>query len=189
MSVQPSSQEIPSRPPEELGSTGRFMAQVMRELRALAAHHLQGERRNHTLQPTELVHEAYLRLADVEDGRWKGRTHFFAVAASAVRQVLVDHARAHRAQKRGMGKRWVELQDDDAMTPDNTVDILALDEALQALGRMDARQHQVVEMRFFGGLTVEEIAGVLSVSPRTVKNLWRAARAWLIHSMREPEPR
>jgi RNA polymerase sigma factor (TIGR02999 family) len=163
----------------------RLLPLVVGELKALAAHYLRHERKDHTLQPTELVHEAYLKLIDQTRIDWQGRTHFFAVAAAAVRQVLVDHARAHRAQKRGRGLRSVTLHDFDAVSDAPSMDILSLDEALVALGKLSARQHQVVELRFFGGLRVEDIAQIMNVSPRTVKGLWRAARAWLIQKMQE----
>jgi RNA polymerase sigma factor (TIGR02999 family) len=145
------------------------------ELRRLAARYMRRERRAHTLQPSGLVHEAYLRLAGAPDCDWHSRAHFFAIAARVMRQVLVDHAR-----KRGAAKRegqLVTLQDVDA--PALPVELLDLDDALRELAALDPRQARVVELRFFGGLDVEETAEVLDLSARTVKREWRTARAWL----------
>lgn len=156
--------------------------EVLVELRQVAARYLRRERKDHTLQPTELVHEAYLKLMD-QSHRWQSRTHFFSVAAQAVRQVLVDHARSHRALKRGGGRRMVTLHDFDAADSPRLVDLLELDNALRELALLDPRQCKVVEMRFFGGLKIEEIAVELDISPRTTKGIWRSARAWLIHRL------
>ncbi len=159
---------------------GRLMPLVYDELRRLARGYLQRERSDHTLQPTSLVHEAYLRLVDQTVTSYQNRNHFFGIAAQVMRRILVDHARRRRAGKRGGGE--VALQFDDVeMSPRQTrdVDLIALDDALQDLARLDARQSQVVELRFFGGLTNEEIAQSLEISPRTVKREWRMARAWL----------
>ncbi|MHC4991873.1 MAG: ECF-type sigma factor [Planctomycetota bacterium] len=169
----------------ELGSGRRdkaddLLAAVYGELRKLAAHYLHHERRGHTLQPTALVHEAYLRLIDQSAVDWQGRAHFFAVAAQMLRRVLVDHARARGAEKRGGGRRRVELHD---VWPDGRerpgLDLLDLDDALVELGQLHDRQRQVVELRFFGGLTIAETANVLGIAEPTVKKDWRTARAWL----------
>ncbi|MGZ4985664.1 MAG: ECF-type sigma factor, partial [Chthoniobacterales bacterium] len=137
------------------------------------------ERPDHTLQATGLVHEAYLRLVDQSTTTWQNRAHFFGVAAQIMRRILVDYARAHRAEKRGGG--WDKLALDEASTPlpERGVDLIALDDALKDLLVLDPRQSQIVELRFFGGLTNEEIGEVLDVSPTTVKRDWRMAKAWL----------
>lgn len=154
---------------------------VYDELRRMAASSLRRERPDHTLQPTALVHEAYLRLAHEPEARWENRAHFLAVAAQAMRRILVDHARARNARKRGGGDVRLPLEDVDSVTtalpPD--LDLIVLDEALVRLAALDPRQARIVELRFFGGLTVEETATVTGTSPRTVKREWQVARAWL----------
>lgn len=158
-----------------------LVERVYGELRALAASYSRGQARGHTLQPTALVHEAFLKLVDQPLERWESRAHFFAVAARAMRQVLTDHARARVAQKRG-GEGWerVTLHEEAlAGGGGREIDLLALDEAMAELREYDERMHQVVELRYFGGLTLEEAASVLKVSTTTVENDWRAARAWL----------
>ena len=157
----------------------RLMPVVYDELRGIARQYLQRERRDHTLQATALVHEAYLRLVDQAETTWHDRARFFAVAAGIMRRILVDHARSHRAAKRGGGREKIQLDEELAPSPERDVDLVALDDALKDLGRFDSRQSQIVELRFFGGLTVEEVAEVLEISPRTVKREWRLARAWL----------
>src|SRR5580704_16805624 len=154
----------------------RLAPLVYRELRRLAASYLRRERRDHTLQPTALVHEAYLRLADQSQIQSRNRAQFFAIVANLMRQILVNHAERHKAAKRGGGNK-VMLEDAGplAQTPP-PVDLLDLNEALDKLARLDPRQSRIVELRFFGGLTEEEIAGVLDVSPITVKREWRMAR-------------
>lgn len=159
--------------PEEL------TARVYDELRALAAAHLKRERPGHTLQATALAHEAFLRLQGQQRFRSFGRDQFLALAARMIRRILVDHARKRDRLKRGGGKQAVTLDDALAMTNDAAVDLLDLHAALQKLSTLDERQADVVELRFFGGLNVEEVARVVGVSPRTVDNEWRAARAWL----------
>jgi RNA polymerase sigma factor (TIGR02999 family) len=154
---------------------------VYDELRAIAAQKMRSERADHTLQPTALVNEAFLRLVDQTRVQWQGRAHFCAVAASMMRRILVDHARRRDADKRGAGQRPVVL--DEAFAPSggqNPVDIVALDDLLNRLAELNERHARVVELRFFGGLTVEETAHALGISPATVKNDWRAARAWLL---------
>jgi RNA polymerase sigma factor (TIGR02999 family) len=153
---------------------------VYDELHRLARHYMRRERSGHSLQATALVNEAYMRLADYTRMQWQDRAHFFAVSAQVMRRILVEHARRHNV-KRGRGVQHVPLEDavmvgggEDAET-----DLVALDDALLALARIDPRKAQIVEMRFFGGLTVEETGAVLDVSPGTVKRDWRAAKAWL----------
>ena len=157
---------------------------LYRELRRLAEAAMRAERANHTLQPTALVHEAYLRLAGAH-GRFESRAHFLDVAASAMRRVLVDHARGRNAHKRGRGATLVTLDDlEDLPQPAaEDVDLVVLDDALSRLAALDARQGQIVELRFFGGLSVEETAAVLGVSERTIKREWQMSRAWLRREM------
>ena len=157
----------------------KLMPLVYEELRGLARQYLKSERRNHTLQATGLVHEAYLRLVDQTATTWRDRAHFFSVAAGVMRRVLVDYARSHRADKRGGGLEKIQLDDAVALSPQRHVNLVALDEALSDLAMFDPQQSQIVELRFFGGLTVEEVAELIEISPRTVKREWRLARAWL----------
>lgn len=161
----------------------RLMPLVYDELRMLARGYLQRERSDHTLQATGLVHEAYLRLVDQDTTDWKNRAHFFWIAAQAMRRILVEHARRHRAEKRGGAMERVKF--DEALIPatGRSVDLLALDDALKELAQLRPQQSQIVELRFFGGMTIEEAAEVLDVSPRTVKREWRMARAWLRKTM------
>jgi len=151
---------------------------VYDELRRLARRHLRGERNGHSLQATALVNEAYVRLVDLTRIQWQDRAHFFAVSAQVMRRILVDRARRRNA-KRGRGLPHISLDDAVVVAPEPSLDLVALDEALQALARVDARKAQVVEMRFFGGLSVEESAAVLQVSSVTVMRDWRTAKAWL----------
>jgi RNA polymerase sigma factor (TIGR02999 family) len=154
-----------------------LMPVVYQELRRVAHNYLQGERRDHTLQSTAVVHEAYVRLVG-RAGGFQNRSHFFAVAAQLMRQILVDYARKHRAMKRDGG---CKLAFDEAMeVPNNKgVDIVDLDDALKELSRLDARQSRIVELRFFAGLSIDETAEALSISPATVERSWASARAWL----------
>ena len=155
-----------------------LMPLVYDELRRLARSYVRRERAR-SVQATEIVHEAYLRLAGDRPRRWRGRTHFLAIAAISMRRVLVERARARGAAKRGGDRVQVTLDDDLAAGPGAAVDFLAIDEALSSLAALDARQARVVELRFFGGLTVEETAEATGVSPATVKRDWTLARAWL----------
>ena len=157
---------------------------VYKELHRLARRYLRRERSGHTLQATALVHEAYMRLADYTRMQWQDRAHFFAVSAQAMRRILVDHAR-RRNVKRGRGVLHVPLEDVVVIDSgeDTDTDLVALDEALIGLTRIDPRKAQIVEMRFFGGLTVEEIGEVLKVSTGTIKRDWRAAKAWLYQEL------
>jgi RNA polymerase sigma factor (TIGR02999 family) len=151
---------------------------VYNELRAVAHHYLRAERPGHTLQSTALVHEAYLRLVDQNPAQTQNRAHFVAVAAKLMRQILVDYARSRRAAKRGPD-RQVELDETMLLPRERHVDVIALDDALIELSRRDAQQERIVELRFFGGLTLEETAEVLDVSASTVKREWNMAKAWL----------
>src|SRR6266705_4312527 len=152
---------------------------VYEELRRLAHRHMRGERPGHTLQTTALVNEAYLRLADQINPRWQNRAHFFAVAARAMRQILVSYARGQRSQKRGGGALKVELDEVAVVSPEESKEIVDLHEALERLGTLDSRKAQVVELKYFGGLNYDEMAEVLKISPVTVRRDWEFARAWL----------
>ena len=149
------------------------------ELRALAARQFRGQPVNHTLQPTVLVHEAFLRLVGRPEKDWNDRKHFFAVAATAMRQILVNHARAKNTEKRGGGERPVLLNDEIVGKTGNNLDVLDLNDALEKLAVVDPRKHRVVELRFFAGLTVPEVAEVMDLSVTSIESEWRAARAWL----------
>lgn len=157
----------------------QLLPYVYDELRVLAAEMMREERTDHTLQATALVHEAYLKLVDQTRVQWRDRAHFFAVAAQALRRILVDHARTHRSAKRGHGRAKLSVQDELAASYERELDLVALDEALAELTSSHPRHAQIVEMRFFTGLTVPEIAAVLGVATRTVERKWRFARAWL----------
>lgn len=157
----------------------RLMPMVYDELRRLAASRFSAPRQPGSLDPTEIVHEVYVRLTGPKQVDWAGRTHFFAVSARAMRRVLVDEARRRRAGKRGGDRQAITLNEAVAPADDCKLDVLELDEALSKLGKLNARQAEVVELRFFGGLTVEECADVLDVSRRTVLGDWSMARAWL----------
>jgi len=155
---------------------------VYDELHRLARRYMKGERSGHSLQTTALVNEAYMRLVDYERMQWQNRAHFFAVSAQLMRRILVEHARRHNL-KRGGGVQHLSLEEASLVGGDQDADLVALDDAMNGLARIDARKVQVVEMRFFGGLSVEETAEVLKVSPVTVKRDWRAARAWLYREL------
>ena len=157
----------------------RLMPVVYDELRRLADHYLRQERPDHTLQGTALVHEAYLKLIDQTQVDWRNRAHFFGVAAQLMRQILVDHARRHRSSKRGGAQQKLTLDEAVDYSQSRDVDLVALDDALTALAQRDERQSRIVELRFFGGLTIEETAVALDISPATVKVDWSMAKAWL----------
>jgi len=157
-----------------------LMPLVYAELRRLAASYLRRERTDHTLQPTALVHEAYLRLVEQKNVQWQDKSHFFAITAQLMRRILVDHARGHLADKRGSGAPKVPLTEAIVMSQERPAELLALDESLSRLASLDVQQARVVELRIFAGLTVEETAEVLSISPATVKRDWRMAKAWLL---------
>ena len=156
---------------------------VEAELRKVARAYIAKERPGHTLQPTALVNEVFLRLMSSHDVNWQDRAHFFGISARLMRRVLVDHARSHGYQKRGGGAQRITLDERLASTPPLDFDVLALDAALTRLGEIDERRCRVIELRFFAGLTVEETAVALSVSPDTVKRDWRLAKLWLLREM------
>jgi RNA polymerase sigma-70 factor (ECF subfamily) len=157
----------------------RLLPLVYGELRRIAARQLRSERANHTLQPTALVHEAYLRLVDQRQVDWQDRAHFLGVAAQTMRRILVDHARRHGARKRGDGVQCVSIDDARELAASQEMPLLALDNALHRLEAVDPELSRIVELRAFGGLTIEEAAHVLKVSPSTAKRGWRTAKAWL----------
>lgn len=155
------------------------------ELRSLASRYLQRERGDHTLQTTALVHEAYLRLANQREVHWKNREQFLGVAAQLMRRILVDHSRGHDAKKRGRGFEKVFLEEAAGVSKEKAADVIALDEALTRLAEFDPQQAQLVELRFFGGLSIEESAGVMGVSRTTLKRNWNLAKAWLARELRK----
>jgi RNA polymerase sigma-70 factor, ECF subfamily len=157
---------------------------VYEELRRLAHHHMGGQRSNHTLQTTALVNEAYLRLADQTNPRWQDRAHFFAVAARAMRQVLVSYARGQQAQKRGRGALKVDLDEAALVSPEESKEIVELHEALEQLSALDPRKAEIVELKYFGGLSYDEIAEVLKISRITVRRDWEFAKVWLYTQLR-----
>jgi RNA polymerase sigma factor (TIGR02999 family) len=155
---------------------------VYNELRRLARSHLRLQRPNHTLQTTALVHEAYLRLASEKSVHVENRSHFLGIAAQLMRWILVDYERKRRAAKRGAGLTLLTL-DQNLASPRRDVDVLALDEALDRLGKLDSQQSQIIELRYFGGLSIEDTSEFLGISPATVKRSWASARAWLLREM------
>ena len=167
------------------GAEDRLMPLVYAELRRMAASRLRRERADHTLQATALVNETYLRLIEIDTIDWQSRSHFFALAAKLMRRILVDHARARRARKRGGSRESINLDDVLVFTTPRSEQMIALDDALNRLGTYDPRQGQIVELRFFGGLSEEEIAAHLGISVRTVKRDWRMAKAWLYKELSE----
>lgn len=164
------------------GASDQLAQMVYSELHDLAVHYMRGERSDHTLQPTALVHDAYLRLIDQRNVSWQNRAHFYGIAAQAMRRILVDHARRKNSAKRDGGER-VTLDESVADATDSSIDLLALDDALQKLAALDVRQALVVELRFFGGLSIEDSAEALSVSVATVNRDWTMARAFLRREM------
>lgn len=169
----------------------RLMAAIYDDLKRLAAGHLSRERAGHTLHPTALVHEAYLRLVNQRTAQWNDRVHFFSVASRIIRRILIDHARERNALKRGGGeggaRSAVRIEADQVEAPARDLDLIALDEALRELAELSERQARIVELRFFGGLTVPEIAAALSIGSRSVDREWQVARAWLFDRLSEPE--
>ncbi|MBL9150298.1 MAG: sigma-70 family RNA polymerase sigma factor [Phycisphaerae bacterium] len=157
----------------------RLMTAIYGDLRRLALVHMRAEHATHTLQPTALVHEAYVRLLDQHQREWKSRVHFFALAARIIRRILIDHARERQALKRGGAAARVPLEPDCMTALPRDLDLLALDEALEELAKLNEQQARIVELRFFGGCNVDEIADLLGIASRTVDRHWRAARAWL----------
>jgi RNA polymerase sigma factor (TIGR02999 family) len=167
------------------GALERLAPLVHKELHRLARRYLAGERPGHTLQVTALVNEAYLRLIDASQMQWQNRAHFFGVAAQLMRQILVDFARSRQSQKRGGEVTQVPLDEALVVSEEKEADLVALDDALKALAAIDPRRSQLVELRFFGGLSVEETAEVLKTSPRTVSREWSLAQAWLYRELRK----
>lgn len=159
------------------------MPLVYDELRKLAASQLRRERNDHTLQPTALVHEVYLRLAEQKNVHWQDKSHFFGVTAQLMRRILVDHARGHLADKRGSGLPKVALNEAIVMSREQPAELLALDESLTRLADTDPQQSKIVELRIFAGLTIEQTAEVLRISPATVKRDWNLAKAWLMREI------
>ena len=164
------------------GAAEKLLPLVYTELHRLAASYMRRERPDHTLQPTALINEAYLRLAH-GDMEWNSREHFIGMAANVMRHVLVDHARAHKAQQRDGGMKRVELREDLAISAEKLEEVVALDEALRSLESLHPRQGKVVELRYFGGLSIEQIASVLGMSERSVKRDWSLARIWLFREL------
>jgi RNA polymerase sigma factor (TIGR02999 family) len=162
---------------------------VYGELRRVARRYLRKERPDHTLQSGALVHEAYLRLLREKTPQWENRAHFFGFAAQLMRHILVDHARSRNAAKRGAGVPRLALDEEMALSRGRDLDLLALDDALNRLAELDPQQSKLIELRFFGGLSIEETAVVLNISPATVKREWTTARAWLQREMKSKDPR
>jgi len=160
-------------------AAARLIPLVYGELRRLAGGYMRQERSDHTLQPTALVHEAFLKLAEQHSIDWQGRAHFFRVAAQMMRRILIDHARGNLREKRGSGERPVPLDEALVFAPEQSMELIKLDEALERLTKIDPRQGRIVELRFFGGLTVEETAEAMGISAKTVKRDWSVAKAWL----------
>jgi RNA polymerase sigma factor (TIGR02999 family) len=167
----------------ERGALDALMSAVYPELRRIAARHLQRERPGNSLQTTALVHEAYLKLIDQNRAEWQDRAHFYAIAAEIMRRILVDHARATHREKRGGGVPLLELDEALRMSDKKSMELIALDDALNGLAKLDLQQSRVVELRFFGGLTVEETAEALRISRSTVNRDWVTARAWLLREL------
>jgi RNA polymerase sigma factor (TIGR02999 family) len=167
----------------------RLLPLVHSELRRLARSYMRRERKTHTLQATALVNEAYLRLVDQQGVEWNGRAHFFGIAAREMRRILVDHARKRGAEKRGGGASAIPLDGAIEMGEAGRVDLVALDDALKDLETLDPRQHRVVELKYFGGLSIDEIAEVMRLSPATVKREWATAKLWLAHALGAKEAR
>ncbi|HXJ92691.1 MAG TPA: sigma-70 family RNA polymerase sigma factor [Terriglobia bacterium] len=172
----------------EPGALEKLTPLVYKELHGLARRYMAQERSGHTLQTTALVNEAYLRLASAGDAGWESRAHFFAASARAMRRILVDWARSRQATKRGGEVKPLQLEEALALTDEHDPDLVALDDALNALAALDLRKSRVVELRFFGGLSIEETAHVLKVSPHTVTRDWRFAKVWLRREITQGEP-
>ncbi len=161
----------------------RLMNLIYDDLRRLAASQLRNERANHTLHPTALVHEAWLRLVSQHSANWQNRLHFFSIAARIIRRILIDHARERFAQKRGGTQRPISISGQDVAGKESPVDLLSLDEALTELAELSERQARIVELRFFGGLTIPEVAATLGIGNRSVDREWQVARVWLYHRL------
>lgn len=170
----------------DVSAPDELLPLVYGELRKLAQSYLKNERVGHTLQATALVHEAYIRLVDWENVSWQNRAHFFSVAASVMRKILVDHARAKKAEKRGFGQTMA-LDEAISFSNQKEIDLVRLDDALAMLSDLDPTQERIVELRFFGGLTIDETAHALNVSPSTVKREWTVAKAWLYREINQTD--
>jgi len=166
-------------------AASKLVPVVYGELRRLAGSYMRRERQDHTLQATALVHEAYLKLVEQRSVNWQSRAHFFGVAAQLMRRILIDHARGHLRQKRGGEHKKISLDQAYIFSEQQSAELLAVDEALERLSKLDPRQARVVELRFFGGLSVEEAAEVLGVSPKTVKRDWSVAKTWLYADLKD----
>lgn len=167
----------------EREAESKLITLVYEELRRLAAYYLRGERPEHTLQPTALVHEAYIRMTKLHNVDWQGRSHFFAIAATVMRRILVDHARAQQAEKRIGFREAISLDEALVVSPARSTELIALDDALEQLSKIDARKSKIVELRFYGGLSEEETGVALGISTRTVKRDWRVAKVWLYNEV------
>jgi RNA polymerase sigma factor (TIGR02999 family) len=168
-------------------AASRLIPLVYTELRRLAGSYMRRERGDHTLQATALVHEAYLKLVEQRSVDWQSRAHFFGIAAQVMRRILVDHARGHLRKKRGGGQRSVPIDEALVFAPEQSLELVKLDQALERLTKLDPRQGKIVELRFFGGLTVEQTADLLGISPKTVKRDWSVAKAWLHGELRQTD--
>lgn len=169
-------------------AVAELMPLIYDELRHLASSYLRRERPDHTLQATALVHEAYLRMVDQRNTQWKERGHFFMVAAEMMRRILIDHARKHRAVKRGGPLTKISLDDATVFAPEQSQSLLLLDGLLIRLAVIDPQEARIIELRFFGGLSIEETADVMGISPTTVKREWNVAKKWLAREMRKANP-
>jgi RNA polymerase sigma factor (TIGR02999 family) len=167
----------------DLQAYEKLVPLVDKELHRIAHRYMSHERPGHTLQTTALVNEAYLRLVNRKDVHWQNRTHFFAIAATLMRSILVDHARSHAYAKRGGGAHKTELDEAMVVSQERAAEVVAFDDALKELATFDLKQSRIVELRFFGGLTIEETAEVLHLSPATIKREWSTAKAWLYHEL------
>jgi RNA polymerase sigma factor (TIGR02999 family) len=168
-------------------AASKLMPLIYNELRRLAKGYMRRERAEHTLQATALVHEAYLKLVKQPSVNWKGRSHFFGIAAHLMRQILIDHARGHLRERRGGAYEVVSFDEALVFSPGQSAELVRVDEALERLAKLDQRQSKIVELRFFGGLSVEQAAEFLGVSPKTVKRDWSVAKAWLHGELRHPD--
>jgi RNA polymerase sigma-70 factor (ECF subfamily) len=168
----------------DAAAEAKLISVIYDELRRLAGHYMRRERTDHTLQATALVHEAFLRLTKQKDVNWQGKAHFFGVAAKVMRQILIDHARGRLRDKRGAGRQKISFDEGLLLTEARSAELLAVDGAIDRLAKLDPRQARIVELRFFGGLSVEETAKVVGVSAKTVKRDWSVARAWLYEDLR-----
>jgi RNA polymerase sigma factor (TIGR02999 family) len=168
-------------------AASKLVPLVYDELRRLASGYMRRERTDHTLQATALVHEAYLKLVEQRSVDWQSRAHFFGIAAQVMRRILVDHARGHLRDKRGGGEQAIPIDEAVVFAPEQSLELVKLDEALARLTQLDPRQGKIVELRFFGGLTVEQTAELLGISPKTVKRDWSVAKAWLYSEVRQTD--